>query len=99
MIGDRVIYCSRNLRIPKKHGRPVLSDFGEAHFGSDQVLIAVMYSPSFIGPQRCYFACPGTKRLTYETLQWWPGIYSSKAICFTPEMQTKKAQKAITLLK
>ncbi|KAE8407007.1 protein kinase [Aspergillus pseudonomiae] len=35
VVGDRVIYHSRNLGIPKKHGRPVLSDFGEARFGSE----------------------------------------------------------------
>ncbi|KAJ5682377.1 protein kinase [Penicillium macrosclerotiorum] len=27
MIGDRVIYSSRDLGIPKVHGRPILSDF------------------------------------------------------------------------
>lgn len=32
--GDRVIYRSRNLDLPKTHGRPVLCDFGEARFGS-----------------------------------------------------------------
>lgn len=32
IIGDRVIYSSRNLGIPKVHGRPILSDFGEARF-------------------------------------------------------------------
>ena len=31
--GDRVIYESRGLRLPKRHGRPVLCDFGEARFG------------------------------------------------------------------
>ncbi|KAJ5587279.1 serine/threonine protein kinase [Penicillium hispanicum] len=34
MIGDRVIYSSRKLGIPKIHGRPILSDFGEARFAS-----------------------------------------------------------------
>lgn len=34
VVGDRAIYHSRKLGIPKKHGRPVLSDFGEARFGS-----------------------------------------------------------------
>ncbi|RDW61134.1 putative Serine protein kinase [Aspergillus mulundensis] len=29
---DRVIYASRDLGIPKVHGRPILSDFGEARF-------------------------------------------------------------------
>ncbi|KAK2756125.1 hypothetical protein FQN54_005533 [Arachnomyces sp. PD_36] len=33
--GDRVIYKSRELQIPKVHGRPVLCDFGEARTGSD----------------------------------------------------------------
>jgi serine/threonine protein kinase len=33
--GDRIIYASRELRIPKIHGRPVLSDFGEARFGEE----------------------------------------------------------------
>ncbi|PPJ56168.1 hypothetical protein CBER1_09086 [Cercospora berteroae] len=32
--GDRVIYESRGLRMPKKTGPPVLCDFGEARFGS-----------------------------------------------------------------
>ena len=31
--GDRVIYESRGLIRPEKHGRPVLCDFGEARFG------------------------------------------------------------------
>ncbi|EME38582.1 hypothetical protein DOTSEDRAFT_181838 [Dothistroma septosporum NZE10] len=31
--GDRVIYESRGLRMPKKTGPPVLCDFGEARFG------------------------------------------------------------------
>lgn len=35
LVGDRAIYHSRKLGIPKKHGRPVLSDFGEARFGSE----------------------------------------------------------------
>lgn len=35
LVGNRTIYCSRKLAIPKKHGRPVLADFGEARFGSD----------------------------------------------------------------
>ncbi|KAL4890117.1 protein kinase [Aspergillus ambiguus] len=34
IIGDRVIYSSRDLGIPKVHGRPILSDFGEARFSS-----------------------------------------------------------------
>ncbi|KAE8350529.1 protein kinase [Aspergillus coremiiformis] len=34
MAGDRIIYRSRKLGIPKVHGRPVLADFGEARFGS-----------------------------------------------------------------
>ncbi|RAK98805.1 putative serine/threonine protein kinase [Aspergillus ibericus CBS 121593] len=32
VIGDRVIYSSRKLGIPKIHGRPILSDFGDARF-------------------------------------------------------------------
>ncbi|KAI2786069.1 hypothetical protein POX_h09835 [Penicillium oxalicum] len=35
VVGNRAIYRSRNLGTPKKHGRPVLSDFGEARFGSE----------------------------------------------------------------
>ncbi|KAJ5715761.1 protein kinase [Penicillium malachiteum] len=31
-VDGRVIYASRNLGIPKMHGRPILSDFGEARF-------------------------------------------------------------------
>ncbi|EME82206.1 uncharacterized protein MYCFIDRAFT_188967 [Pseudocercospora fijiensis CIRAD86] len=31
--GDRIIYESRGLRMPKSTGRPVLCDFGEARFG------------------------------------------------------------------
>lgn len=34
IVGDRVIYLSRDLGIPKVHGRPILSDFGEARFSS-----------------------------------------------------------------
>lgn len=34
IIRDRVIYPSRDLGIPKVHGRPILSDFGEARFSS-----------------------------------------------------------------
>ena len=34
VVGDRVIYTSRKLGLPKIHGRPVLSDFGEARFAS-----------------------------------------------------------------
>ncbi|KAL4808589.1 protein kinase [Aspergillus unguis] len=34
-IDDVTIYPSRKLGIPKKHGRPVLADFGEARFGSE----------------------------------------------------------------
>jgi serine/threonine protein kinase len=30
IVGDRVIYTSRLLGIPKEHGRPILADFGEA---------------------------------------------------------------------
>lgn len=33
--GDRVVYESRGLKLPKKHGRPVLCGFGEAHFGKE----------------------------------------------------------------
>ncbi|KAJ5091038.1 kinase-like domain-containing protein [Penicillium argentinense] len=35
LVGNRTIYYSRKLGIPKMHGRPVLADFGEARFGSD----------------------------------------------------------------
>ena len=31
--GDRVIYESRGLERPKRSGRPILCDFGEARFG------------------------------------------------------------------
>lgn len=34
IVGDRSIYCSRRLRLPKIHGRPILSDFEAARFGS-----------------------------------------------------------------
>lgn len=34
IFGDRVVYLSRDLKIPKVHGRPILSDFGEARFSS-----------------------------------------------------------------
>lgn len=33
--GDHTIYTSRELAIPKIHGRPLLSDFGEARFGQE----------------------------------------------------------------
>lgn len=32
--GDRIIYKSRELQVPKVHGRPVICDFGEARTGS-----------------------------------------------------------------
>ncbi|KAF8993902.1 kinase-like domain-containing protein [Cyathus striatus] len=31
--GDRTIYCTRPIKLPKKAGRPILCDFGEARFG------------------------------------------------------------------
>lgn len=34
LVGNRMIYSSRKLGIPKVHGRPILSDFGEARFSS-----------------------------------------------------------------
>ncbi|KAJ6036014.1 serine/threonine protein kinase [Penicillium herquei] len=34
IVANRVIYSSRKLGIPKVHGRPILSDFGEARFSS-----------------------------------------------------------------
>ncbi|KAJ5909550.1 protein kinase [Penicillium tannophilum] len=34
VLGDRVIYTSQDLEIPKTHGRPILSDFGEARFSA-----------------------------------------------------------------
>lgn len=34
IVEDRVIYSSRDLEIPKVHGRPILSDFGEARLCS-----------------------------------------------------------------
>lgn len=35
IVGDRVIYASRQLRNTKQHGRPILCDFGQARFGSN----------------------------------------------------------------
>ncbi|KAL4915476.1 hypothetical protein BDW62DRAFT_219381 [Aspergillus aurantiobrunneus] len=32
IVDERVIYASRDLGIPKLHGRPILSDFGKARF-------------------------------------------------------------------
>jgi hypothetical protein len=34
IVGDRVIYTSRDLGIPKVYGRPILLDFGDARFSS-----------------------------------------------------------------
>lgn len=34
VVGDRIIYSSRKLGFPKIHGRPILSDFGEARLAS-----------------------------------------------------------------
>ncbi|KAF2279504.1 putative CDK4/6 [Westerdykella ornata] len=34
--GDRIIYRSRALEMPKKHGRPTITDFGEARFGQSE---------------------------------------------------------------
>lgn len=31
--GDRIIHTSRELSVTRRHGRPVLCDFGEARFG------------------------------------------------------------------
>lgn len=33
--GEQVIYESRGLKMPKKQGRPILCDFGEARFGKE----------------------------------------------------------------
>ena len=50
--GDRVIYESRGLTRPKKPGRPVLCDFGEAHFGkktyTDDIQTYVYRAPEII---------------------------------------------------
>lgn len=50
--GDRVVYESRGLRWPKKSGRPVLCDFGEARFGkttyTDDVQPYVYRAPEII---------------------------------------------------
>lgn len=32
IVGDRVVYVSREIR-PQKYGRPIVCDFGEARFG------------------------------------------------------------------
>lgn len=34
VVGNRVIYASRELKTTDNYGRPVLCDFGQAHFGS-----------------------------------------------------------------
>ena len=34
LVGDRIIYPSRELPITKKFGNPILCDFGEARLGS-----------------------------------------------------------------
>lgn len=50
--GDQVIYESRGLKRPKKYGRPVLCDFGEARFGkktyTDYVQPYVYRAPEII---------------------------------------------------
>jgi len=50
--GDRVIYESRGLQRPKKPGRPVLCDFGEARFGkktyTDDIQPYVYRAPEII---------------------------------------------------
>lgn len=50
--GDRVIYESRGLRRPKKPGRPVLCDVGEARFGrktyTDDIQPYVYRAPEII---------------------------------------------------
>jgi hypothetical protein len=33
--GDRIIHTSRELMVPKRHGSPVLCDFGQARFGEE----------------------------------------------------------------
>ena len=49
---DRVIYQSRGLKRPKKPGRPVLCDFGEARFGkktyTDEIQPYVYRAPEII---------------------------------------------------
>ena len=35
IVGDGVIYSSRNLKKTKEYGRPVLCDFGQARFGRE----------------------------------------------------------------
>lgn len=34
--GDHIIYHSKELEMPKKHGRPIITDFGEARFGQSE---------------------------------------------------------------
>lgn len=50
--GDRVIYVTRGLQRPKKPGRPVFCDFGEARFGkktyTDDIQPYVYRAPEII---------------------------------------------------
>lgn len=50
--GDRIIYESRGLRLPKKSGRPILCDFGEARHGqtsySDDIQPYVYRAPEVL---------------------------------------------------
>ena len=50
--GDRIIYESRGLKRPKRPGRPVLCDFGEARFGkktyTDDIQPYVYRAPEII---------------------------------------------------
>lgn len=50
--GERTIYESRGLKMPKRSGRPVLCDFGEARYGqtsySDDIQPYVYRAPEVL---------------------------------------------------
>jgi len=38
MFGEHIIYHSRQLEIPKRPGRPIITDFGEARFSQSEYI-------------------------------------------------------------
>lgn len=69
--GDRVIYSSRDLGIPKVHGRPILSDFGEARFSSSLGKQWEDVQPLVYRAPEVDCGCHGMKRLIFGMSGHW----------------------------
>lgn len=63
LVGDQTIYCSRKLGIPKKHGRPVLADFGEARFGSSTGTYSGIAQPFIYRAPEVIFRMPWDEKI------------------------------------